>query len=407
MTTRYQFGASLDERTWRHVKTRAVFECCKWDIQSEDHCVLVDFPLLIQEGEWQHIARLAEHLSVEAISAERELLNRPELHKLLGLPRDVYRHLRRSGLPSAEAARVMRFDFHYTRAGWKISEVNSDVPGGFIEASGFTRLMAARYPGTRPPPDPAEMYAEAVFKRVGPKALIAMVHATAYSDDRQVMQYLAQRIHARGPRVLMTSPAHISWERGRAAISSAFGSGPLDLLIRFSPAEWLPMMGSARSAAYFKQSQIPISNPAAAILAQSKRFPLSWPLLSARLPTWNSLLPESRCPSDISPREYRDWVIKPALGRVGEDVALAGATSDQNLARIYRMARWRSRGWVAQQRFEIVPAKGDRGIFYPCIGVFTVDGRAAGGYGRIARSPLIDHNAQDIAVLIVPQGGLV
>lgn len=405
MTPPYQLGAPLDQHTWAHVKTRTIFECCKWDVQSEDHCVLADFPLLLQESEWRRISELAERLSLETVSAERELLGRPELHKLLGLPRDVRKQLGRHGLPSAEAARVMRFDFHNTRDGWKISEVNSDVPGGFIEASGFTDLMVKNYPGTRTPPDPAGAYAEAVFDRVGPKALIAMVHATAYSDDRQVMQFLAQRIAARGPKVLMVSATHILWEKGHASVSSAFSNGPLDLLIRFSPAEWLPMMGE-RDAAYFKQSQTPISNPAAAILTQSKRFPLSWPFLSAKLPTWNSLLPQSRCPSDISPREYRDWVIKPALGRVGEDVALAGASSDQDLAHIYRAARWRSRSWIAQQRFEVIPVKSDRGIFYPCIGVFTVDGRAAGAYGRIARSPLIDHNAQDVAVLIAPQGGL-
>ena len=36
----------------------------------------------------------------------------------------------------------MRFDFHFTRDGWRISEVNSDVPGGLNESSGFERLMA-------------------------------------------------------------------------------------------------------------------------------------------------------------------------------------------------------------------------------------------------------------------------
>jgi hypothetical protein len=37
---------------------------------------------------------------------------------------------------------------------------------------------------------------------------------------------------------------------------------------------------------------------------------------------------------------------------------------------------------------------------YPCLGVFTIDGRVAGAYGRVARTPLINHLAQDAAVLI-------
>ena len=47
------------------------------------------------------------------------------------------------------AARVMRFDFHWTPDGWRISEVNSDVPGGFSEASELPLLMTPHYPGAQ------------------------------------------------------------------------------------------------------------------------------------------------------------------------------------------------------------------------------------------------------------------
>jgi hypothetical protein len=39
-------------------------------------------------------------------------------------------------------------------------------------------------------------------------------------------------------------------------------------------------------------------------------------------------------------------------------------------------------------------------FWYPCIGVYTVDGRAAGIYGRVASQPLINDTAKDIAVLV-------
>jgi hypothetical protein len=32
--------------------------------------------------------------------------------------------------------------------------------------------------------------------------------------------------------------------------------------------------------------------------------------------------------------------------------------------------------------------------------VFTIEGKAAGFYGRVAERPIIDQNAQDVAVLI-------
>jgi hypothetical protein len=37
---------------------------------------------------------------------------------------------------------------------------------------------------------------------------------------------------------------------------------------------------------------------------------------------------------------------------------------------------------------------------YPCIGIYTLNDRVIGAYGRVARRPLIDHLAQDAAVLV-------
>jgi hypothetical protein len=54
---------------------------------------------------------------------------------------------------------------------------------------------------------------------------------------------------------------------------------------------------------------------------------------------------------------------------------------------------------VAQRRFDAVPLEIDGARSYPCVGVFTIDGRAAGAYGRLAQRPLIDWHAQDVAVM--------
>jgi hypothetical protein len=37
---------------------------------------------------------------------------------------------------------------------------------------------------------------------------------------------------------------------------------------------------------------------------------------------------------------------------------------------------------------------------YPGIGIYTINGRVVGAYGRIAERPLIDARARDAAVLI-------
>jgi len=43
--------------------------------------------------------------------------------------------------------------------------------------------------------------------------------------------------------------------------------------------------------------------------------------------------------------------------------------------------------------------------FYPSVGIYTIDGHAAGAYGRIAERPLIDGRARDAAVLVSMDDG--
>jgi glutathionylspermidine synthase len=295
----------------------------------------------------------------------------------------------------------MRIDFHFTTAGWRISEVNSDVPGGFIEASGLTRLMAAEYPGSSVCGDPAATYAAAVGGAVAPGALVALVHATAYTDDRQVMICLERELRAEGLRTALTAPDQLAWNDGKAAVVHAQGIDLLDAIVRFFPGEWLPEL-PRRSGwrHFFAGSQTPLSNPAAALVTQSKRFPLVWDELRTPLAAWRELLTETADPRACDWRRSDGWVLKPALGRVGEDIGLVGVTAEKPLRAIRRDAARHPAWWAAQRRFEIVPLATAAGPAYACLGVYTVDGRAAGVYGRLARTPLIHYNAQDVAVLV-------
>ena len=95
------------------------------------------------------------------------------------------------------------------------------------------------------------------------------------------------------------------------------------------------------------------------------------------------------------------WVLKPALGRVGESVAWCGAVPEKDWRSILRSARWFPSHWAAQRKFTSVPlplAPGDDRHF--CLGVYTVQGTAAGIYGRCSRGPVIDYRAQDVPVLL-------
>jgi len=255
--------------------------------------------------------------------------------------------------------------------------------------------------GVSAPQSTSERYAQAVRDVVGEDGLVALVHATGYSDDRQVMQHLARRFAAHGLRTCLLSPAHLRWTEGRAEIHANFASGYPDAIVRFFPAEWLPNLRREDSwEGYFQRTHIPISNPGSAILLQTKRFPLVWDELRTDLSTWRRLLPQTIALIDTDFSPDNSWVLKPALGRVGERIGIRGITPDSDFRKIVVEARRSPERWVAQKRFEILPMPTPCGEKYPCIGVFTIGGEAAGYYGRIADNPIITQDAQDVAVLI-------
>jgi len=204
------------------------------------------------------------------------LVRRPELYRHLGLPRDIRRALTTAarGTVGASVARIIRFDFHYTTEGWRISEANVDVPGGLNEASGFPALVAPHYPWAMPVGDPARAYADALVASVGSGATVALVHATAYSDDRQMMAFVANHLCAAGVTPLLASPAHLHWEDGQAIVEMGNVRTPVQAIVRFFPGEWLPPLPRACGWPFLIGGGIPpVSNPATAVLVRHPSVP--------------------------------------------------------------------------------------------------------------------------------------
>lgn len=394
----------LSPEEFEQIRIRTIFDCCKWDPQFEDVGALAPFPLILSALTWEKLRADAETLARETLAAEEEILNRSDLWKELGIPRPIRKALRTSRHRSPGFARVMRFDFHLTRDGWRISEVNSDVPGGFVEGSGFASLISDAYPNTAPAGDAAGAYADTIathFDVTGSstRPLTGLVHATGYTDDRQVMAFLGRALESRGVATELIGPGDVTWNGDARSASTG---EKFDALIRFFPAEWLPNLPRRTNwTAFFSGSPALLSNPGASLFTQSKRFPLVWDRLSTTsLSAWRALLPETRDPRNASWRVNEEWVLKPVLGRVGEGIGIAGVTRGKEWKQISRSAQWWPSYWVAQKRFEAIPIRHNAEEWYPCVGVFVIDGRAAGTYGRIATRPLIDSRARDVAILV-------
>lgn len=84
--------------------------------------------------------------------------------------------------------------------------------------------------------------------------------------------------------------------------------------------------------------------------------------------TWKQTLPETWDPRLIPWETEAGWVLKPAFGRVGEGVAIPGATEMKDLASIRRDAKKHPDHWVAQRRFSAVPIMHEGVSYYPCVG---------------------------------------
>jgi hypothetical protein len=393
----YWCGAPLDAAAFARIRRKLVLEHCKWDPQVADISTLADFPLLMPRRTWRTLARWAEALSAEAAEAETELLARPELWARLGLPARLRHALCRQPLPRAWLApRAYRYDFHFTRTGWHVSECNADVPGGYAEASDYPALMAEHYPATAPAGDPGGAWAHAIAHAAGGRE-VALLSAPGFMEDHQVVRYLAGRLQRLGVRAHCLQPHQIAW-RGDAArwLGRALGA-----VVRFYQAEWLARLPSGSEWwRYFGGGGTPVLNPGSSITIESKRFPLTWDALSSHLRTWRCLLPLSVDPRRAPWRTDDGWLLKTALCNTGDTVSARSWLSPQAWAKAARSARWFPGRWVAQRRFEAVPVETPLGAALPCIGVYTIAGRAAGAYARLARGPVVDFAAVDVPLLI-------
>jgi glutathionylspermidine synthase len=402
MTGRCTAGPALEADAYRDLCLRAIFECHKWDLRRGDARALCRYPLVVDRATWRELAATAEALAAEALAAEAELVSRPELHARLGLPRWLRRLLgRAAGAPTATGARIMRFDFHPCVEGFRVSEGNIDAAGGLVEASGLSARFAERLHGLEAPGDPAGALAEALRRHLGERAVVGLAHFTMFTDDRQIMTYLADRLAEAGLGAVLFDPAHLRWRDGRAEVALRERM-PLDAVYRFVPAEWLDRFPwVARAGRLANGGKTPVTNPVAAVLTQSKRFPALLDRLRCRTPTWRSVVPETRAPEDdVAWEDDPSWVLKPALAHEGDRIGIRGVTPDAEYRILARSVRRDPAGWAVQRRFAGVPIDTPDGERYPSVGVYVVDGRAAGAYGRVATRPLIDARAQDAVVLV-------
>jgi len=381
-----------------------IFKAYKWDPQFLDNNTIARHVLLISDEEHAKLERLTELLEKETVSAEQMLCKNLKLSKPLAIPRQTRKELwRMKDYQSSKHIRLMRFDFHQIEGGgWAISEVNSDAPGGFAEASLMTKFAAGLF-GDKDYwfVDFGEILANAIAEKAGQGGRVMFVHCTSYSDDRQVMQFLGDKLEGMGLHVVYAAADHLRFESGKAISVLDGNVGEVHAIFRFTPLEWLTPLRPKRWHGYF-DTTTPSCNHPVAIFAQTKRFPLVWDALEKQgvpLPTWRALLPQTLEVKD--PGGKPGYIFKPAFGRVGEGISIKEACREDEFEKIIKDVKKRPKQYVAQKRFDSMPLISDDGeSFHVCLGSFCVNGKPAGYYARMSKTPRIDSGAADIPVLV-------
>ena len=302
-----------------------MFDCYKWDPQFLDHNTIAPYALVITRKEHEELERLTEKLDKETRAAEEFLNSHLELAKPLALPRNLRHEIKNmKNYEPSKHIRLMRYDFHPTVKGkWAVSEVNSDVPGGFAEASFMPRAALELLKGTNYwYKNFGEILVNAISQKVVSQGQIMLVHCTSYSDDRQVMQFLGDRLKEKGFQIIYAAADHLRFQ-GHHAISILDGNeGKIDAIFRFTPLEWLTEINPKRWQGYFDTTTVSCNHPIA-IFAQTKRFPFVWDMLEEKgipMSTWRELLPTTLEVKDAKGKE--GYIYKPAYGRVGEKISL-------------------------------------------------------------------------------------
>jgi len=319
----------IPKSSYPDYRTNVMFDGYKWDLQAGEQSTISDKVILLEPDEAAFLADTAVKLYHETIAMEAVLKHCPQLALAMGISEKMTEALCNCEYDQAAHVRFMRFDFHPTTQGWRVSEVNSDVPAGYPEASVLPALAQVYFDGYCQYGCFGQVLTNRLSRLVPGGATIAYLHDTHTVEDYQILRYIGDLMETRGYKSMYAAPEHIPW-----ADNKAKGIGGV---LRYFPIEWMEFNKNTDWLG-FVNSQTPSCNHPVALLTQSKRLPLVWDRLGVEISTWKAMLPETICPSQVLEKHSsatnanaqwalpeEGWILKPAFGRVGEGITIPGS----------------------------------------------------------------------------------
>ncbi len=342
------------------------------------------------EGAVRVLGRVAEEDSGQAFG--------PEVHRLISASR-----------AAGDGAVLARVDLLLGTDGrWRVCEVNADCPGGHNETLALPRL--ARGAGWRECWNPTDVVPETVrtLRAMAGDAAVGLLLLTAYAEDLQVCAVLARALRDAGVKTVRVSPAGLT-RRGGALWA---GDTRVGALYRFFPTEYmegLPSVpaiaeavasGEVRTLSSF--AAMPLQTKAVMADAWGARLGLGaeheWVVrhvpFTAHLDAIDSATLKA---------ERERWVLKRALGRVGDQVLVGALCADEEWSAGLELARAdheRGQAWIAQRFVEQRGVETPWGPRLVTLGAYVLNGVFRGYFARLTPQSHVSHDALVLPVFV-------
>ncbi len=364
-------------------------------------------PLVLSSQTHRDAVRAAEAVARAAADAGRAALAEPHEAARYGLHPEMGA-LARASWEAGDTRGLWRVDLLLGEDGaFRACEVNADCPGGHNETVALPRL--ARRVGVSGLHDPTIMMDALVDELIElaggpacPRGAIVLTYATAYAEDLQVCAFLERALRARRARVLR---APITALRPRPGDDGTRGlqvrGVDVAVLYRYFPLEYMEGLRAVPAfVAAVRAGALRTFSSFSHIYAQSKA---SLVHMCERTPsvaaTYPLQLPETR---DLV-QNRGEWVVKRALGRVGDEVFVGPLHSKAEWAEVVRDAGARAaRGetWLAQRFVHQRPVTTPYGPRFVTLGAYVQNGAFTGYFARLSEVSHATHDALVVPVFV-------
>ncbi len=322
---------------------------------------------------------------------------------------DDVRQLAAASWQARDSYSLYRVDLLWGEDGFRACEINADCPGGQNEALGLPLLsQAAGFWSGVNPTNVVEKLCDALIELSRGEGAIALIYATAYAEDLQVCALIHRELVRRGAAALLASPTALR----RKGKGLCIGPQKISVLYRYFPTEYMEGQRnlSAILDAVASGSVRTLSN-FAEIFTQSKlafaRAHIHKQKLSATAAEGLRFVPLTYAVSDVPQEQLQaerpQWVLKRALGRVGEEVFVGSLVSDEDWLRVLAKARvehGQGEAWIVQAFVPQRPIWTPVGPRLLTLGAYVLNGRFCGYFARLTPDSHASHNALCLPVFV-------